>query len=202
MKTFVILLHGFNVWDGGRKSIQTLTQYFKVRGCDVDTLSYGWFGLLKARYCNEEVASELAARIDGLEHQGYERIIVVGHSNGCAIAHLASRMFEHPRVKYVYLNPALRREAEPHPRVKEVDVWYNGGDWAVALSKLLFWKAIERPWGIMGRVGYTGYNPAIRNFDTGTIKPHALGHSGIFKRKNRYFYGHLIATKALEFHNG
>jgi len=202
MKTFVILVHGFNVWDGGKKSIQTLIPYFEKRGCTVDTLAYGWFGLIQARFCNDEVASELAKRVNTLEHQGYERVIVVGHSNGCAIAHLASPSIIHPNVKYVYINPALRREAEPAPVIQGIDVWYNGSDWAVALSKILIWRATERPWGIMGRIGYTGYNPKFRNYDTGTIKPHALGHSGVFRRSVRDFYGYLIAIKALESKHG
>lgn len=192
VKTLVILIHGFNVTDGGASTISKLKPYYHKRGAHVISLRYGWFGLLRARFCNEEVSEKLAALIKA-ESPHYPRIIVVGHSNGCAVAHLASFKCTLPIHRLVYINPALKRYYVPGAGVKNVDVWYNPKDIAVLLAKFLFWRAKERPWGLMGRTGYIGDDPRFVNFDTANdFSVVAKGHSTVFKKKKIAFFGALI----------
>lgn len=197
--TLVILVHGFNVSDGGKKTVGKLKYYFERHsGVTVRVLDYGYFGLLSTRLFNEEVSENLSKMI--MEHFiMYDRIIVVGHSNGCAIAHMASeKLPESVYVdRYVYINPALKAELAPAGSVLAWDVWFNRKDHVVKLSKLLFWRASERPWGKMGAIGYQGSDPRVRQFDTGEGRVLALGHSTIFKEDKIRHFGPFIAQVAL-----
>jgi pimeloyl-ACP methyl ester carboxylesterase len=156
---------------------------------------YGFFGLFLTRFFNEEVAEKLAKLIN-VKSKLYEKVIVLGHSNGCAIAHLASYICEGEVAKFVYINPALKKELIPSiNKVAKVDVYHNSHDKAVLLSKLLFWKARERPWGIMGNVGYQGIDQRFTNYDTEhDFKVQAEGHSAVFEKKNIKYYGPLITA--------
>lgn len=192
-KTLVILVHGFNVTDGGAGTIGKLKRYYAARGAKVVSVRYGWFGLFQTRFCNEEVSENLTYLIQK-GSQRFNRIIVVGHSNGCAIAHLASYKGTVPIHRFVYINPALKKHYTPDGRVKAVDVWHNWHDSAVVWAKFLFWRASERPWGLMGRTGYRGDDQRFVNFDTAEDFTHsAKGHSGVFATKSISFFGPLIA---------
>ncbi len=192
-RTLVIMIHGFNVTDGGASTILKLKPYYRKRGAHVISLRYGWFGLLQARFCNEEVSEDLAKLIDG-NAKHYSKIIVVGHSNGCAIAHLASFKCKAIIHRLVYINPALKRYYVPDSNVKAIDVWHNAEDNAVLWAKLLFWRARERPWGLMGRTGYMGQDTRFVNFDTARdFTTKVKGHSAIFKKRAICFFGLLIA---------
>ena len=108
----VILVHGFNVWDGGAGSVGKLKPYFEELGANTTMFKYGFVGLLLTRFFNEEIAEKLAVLIN-IKARTYKKVIVLGHSNGCAIAHLASYMCEGKVAKYVYINPALKKELVP-----------------------------------------------------------------------------------------
>lgn len=191
--TLVILIHGFNVRDSGLGSIQKLAPYFREwPGTTVRAFNYGWKFLLGVRKWNDDLAEDLAQQIHQSYDQGYKRIIVVGHSNGCAIAHLASFHLHLP-VEYVYINPALERELVPSQMVSRIDVWHNRKDKAVAWSRLLFIPSSNRPWGLMGKCGYKGGDDRFLNYDTINDFPYmAKGHSAVFSRRNIGFYGPTI----------
>ena len=196
-KTLVILIHGFNVTDGGADTIRKLKPYYIRKGAHVISLKYGWFGLLQARFCNEEVSENLT-RLITKQANRYHRIIVIGHSNGCAIAHLASYKGTQPIHRFVYINPALKKDYVPDSCVAKIDVWYNQHDSAVLWSKLLFWRASERPWGLMGRTGYVGRDPRFVNFNSARdFTTIAKGHSAVFSKKNISFFGPLIVDVSM-----
>lgn len=195
--TLVILIHGFNVTDGGAGTVRRLKPFYQMRGANVTSLRYGWFGLLRARFCNEEVSENLA-RLITRSAKTYSQIIVVGHSNGCAIAHLASFKCSEQIHRFVYINPALKLDYAPAQNVKGIDVWHNAEDNAVLWAKLLFWRAKERPWGLMGRTGYKGNDSRFVNFDTANdFSLKVKGHSAVFKKKVIGFFGLLIADVSM-----
>ncbi len=196
-QTLVILIHGFNVTDGGSSTIGKLKPYYLRRGAHVITLNYGWLFFMGARFFNEEVSEDLADLINE-KAKHYARIIVVGHSNGCAIAHLASFKCYEPIHRFVYINPALKRYFVPALNVKAIDVWHNSKDSAVLWAKLLSWWAKERPWGLMGRTGYMGKDTRFVNFDTASdFSLKVKGHSAVFKKKAIGFFGLLIADVSM-----
>lgn len=147
------LVHGFNVWDGGFKTVGKLRRYVEHL-FDVKEIKYGWTGLAGVRFKNPKVADKLVKIANG--------DIGIGHSNGCAIL---QRAVTHG-AKYeilIFINPALNKEARVpiHSSVKRVYVLYSPDDepvkWAKWLRKFspLSWFD-PHPWGEMGRVGYCG----------------------------------------------
>jgi alpha-beta hydrolase superfamily lysophospholipase len=173
MKTHVILVHGFNVYDGGEGTIGKLRPYFEERGCSVEMLSYGHFNLFAPRWRNRDVAQRLSERVADIKHIGC-RCIVVAHSNGAAITHLAGSEFGACIDKAVYLNPALERSVAFPASFGAFDVWHNPHDKVVAISKLLPFH----PWGDMGRFGATrfdarGKNHNVVNYVSGKKNAHS-----------------------------
>lgn len=152
----VIFIHGFNVADNGASTVGRLVPHFAAIGCSTEVLSYGHFNLFEPRLKNASVAELLAARI----HAATRPVIVVAHSNGCAITHKAARMGA-PISKAVFISAALNSDAEFPECIGAVDVWHSRKDWVLRLAKLLPFHN----WGDMGRVGASRYDRRVKNFD-------------------------------------
>lgn len=193
MNTHVIFVHGFNVYDSGAGTVGRLRPYFEQRGCTTEMLSYGHFNLFAPRWKNRSVAEKLAERVRDIKSIGMT-CIVVGHSNGAAITHLAGEEFQAPIDKAIYINPALDRAVRFPDSFKAFDVWHNPRDNVVKLSRLLPFH----PWGDMGATGYTrfdyrgkNYN-MLTNFDLPSSK-----HSSIFHDPAIKVFGPIIADRGL-----
>lgn len=181
-KVRVWLVHGFNVKDEGARSVSKLAKYFEEAGYQPKLFRYGWTGLLGVRFFDKRFAQLLK---DAAETGDY----VVGHSNGCCIAHLATQMGA-PFTRMVYINPALNRDAPLAKQVGYLDVWHSPSDQPVKWSRLLPFHR----WGDMGAVGYCGkYDPRIRNFDKEhNFKISSSTHSDIFEPHKLSFFAPLI----------
>lgn len=181
------LVHGFNVWDGGEATIGRLVPYFEAEGWDVRMFRYGWTGLLGVRFGNKSRAK----RLKELVRPGD---IGVGHSNGCAVLHMASHEGA-PFSHLTYVNPALDVDAAPAEGVRSVNVWHSPSDKPVRVAKFL-WR---HPWGQMGAKGYFGSDQRIRNYD----KEHGFRmssskHSDVFTDPALLdYFGPRIATLAV-----
>ena len=114
----IYLIHGFNVDDGGKATIQKLEPLFKMNGFFVHTIDYNWMGLIGVRFCNKKIAHAIASMAD-------DDSIIIGHSNGCALIHYAAQ-YGAPFKKVVYINPALNKNANLAPQVEEAQA--NSGD--------------------------------------------------------------------------
>jgi len=185
----VILVHGFNVRDGGAGSIGKLSPFFERAGFEVVVFNYGWRGLLGVRFGNKGVAKKLTS----LVRMGD---VVVGHSNGACVAHLAATLFAAPFGPCVYINPALDADALLAPQVPALDVWYSPDDGPVAFAKFLPWH----PWGDMGARGYQGnYDPRIHNHNKSDNLPvESNEHSDTFAEPAlSYFAPQIVATTQL-----
>ena len=147
----VILVHGFNVRDGGLGSIDKLIPYILKAGYDVREYDYGFRLLLGVRWRSKEDAQ-------GLFDLYQPGDIVIGHSNG---GHLIARAIEMgmPVKHAVMIHPALDRDWEPpalHP-VEQIHVYYSGQDIATWAAQFLPWHK----WGAMGTVGPTSADPRL-----------------------------------------
>jgi len=192
----VILVHGFNVWDGGRATVGKLTPFFEDRGAMVSVVNYGWFGIGRTYVKNKKVAKKLSKRINLLQFKHPRaKIVLVGHSNGCAIINEAANAFSLCAEKAVYINPALNANTKKPSFIKKLDVWYSSSDRAVKWSR---WLPFH-PWGTMGAVGYIGTDQTVRNFDKqNKWEPNSSSrHSDVFKKKKLKFFGPLIISKSL-----
>ncbi|MEJ1402648.1 MAG: hypothetical protein RPU73_02030 [Candidatus Sedimenticola sp. (ex Thyasira tokunagai)] len=141
----VILVHGFNVADGGKKTIDRLIPCLIERRRHVVQYDYGYRFLLGVRLRSKEDAR-------GLMDIYRPGDIVIGHSNGAHLIALAIEMGM-PVKRAIMIHPALNKDWRPpydHP-IEEIHVYYSGKDVATWMAKFLpFHK-----WGAMGTVGPT-----------------------------------------------
>jgi len=182
----VIFIHGFNVSDNGASTVGHLVPHFAALGCSTEILSYGHFNIFEPRLKNRKIAEELTVKVRAASRP----VIVVAHSNGCAITH----MCEAPIDKAVFISAALNSDAEFPPNIGAVDVWHSRKDWVLRLAKLL----PLHKWGDMGRVGATRYDRRVKNFDRSQNFDHpSAWHSDVFKAPLVDYFGPIIAKEAL-----
>lgn len=181
-----ILVHGFNVHDGGKGSVAKLTPYLESAGYDVRVFSYGWMGLISVRLFNERFAQMLADMVN-------QDDVMIGHSNGCCLLHLAAQKRARFK-KAVYINPALDRNTFLSPQVRALHVWHSPSDKPVAWARFL----PDHPWGDMGAWGYQGRpDPRITNFNKehDYAEASSKAHSDVFTGKRLEFFGPLIVKE-------
>ena len=175
----VILVHGFNVKDGGKGTTDGLRPYFEAKGFTVLEFDTGWRFLAGVRFGNGKRARRLARMIRPGD-------ILVGHSDGCNLINLASWHQSGAKgkpVACIYLNPALDRDTQLAPQVSAALVFYTRTDKIVAVANWLRFH----PWGDMGRVGYIEKNQVYldgryHNIEYEHIGIEKAGHSGAFKK--------------------
>lgn len=166
----VYLVHGFNVRDGGKRTVDRFRPLLEERGYQVRDVDYGRFGLGKVRLCNKGVSRLLARLVE-------PDSIAIAHSNGAAVVRQAAVYGAH--FQHVTLvNPALDRAATI-PYARTVDVWHAPSDVATLASRLLLFH----PWGSQGRHGFKGLDRRYRNFNADDLLGEELKHSGIFRRR-------------------
>jgi hypothetical protein len=178
------IIHGFNVDDGGKGTTDRLIPHFKMRGYDVMEHDSKWsFGifrdLLSVRYGNQKRAEALALSIQPDD-------LLVGHSNGCAIASDAAWVLTHmnssDRIRCVYFNPALDVDAPISPVVSNQLVFHTPTDKVVRLASFL--PCFK--WGPQGQVGYKGScGSKVKNVPYELMGLSDIGHSGIFASEAR-----------------
>lgn len=185
----VYLIHGFNVNDKGAGTIVKLRPFFLKAGFRVIPLSYLYTNLLRVRLCNRGLAYLFAS----MARPGS---IAVGHSNGCAIIHLAAQ-FGAPFRDVVYINPALNKAAPLANPVRSAHVWHSPSDTPVRLARFI----PRHIWGEMGRTGYTGDDPRYHNYDKENDYREqgfsSSAHSDIFEDANLDFFGPRIVEVIL-----
>lgn len=165
------LIHGIHPSQKGG-TVAKLVPYLMQRGYKIMVHEYGLALAITARFLNGRRAKKIGKSVKYGD-------IIVGHSNGCAIAHLIQQ--ERFVSGIIMINPALEEDAEFN-KVNWVHVYHNKGDNAVHWSELL----VAHPWGEMGRTGYIGFDSRVVNFDGKAIKtlPRLDGHSAFFDEAN------------------
>jgi pimeloyl-ACP methyl ester carboxylesterase len=185
----VILVHGFNVSDGGAGSVLTLTPYFERVGLQVKRFRYGWLFLLGVKFLNDRLARLLADFADRGD-------IVVAHSNGAAIAHLAATKYGAEFSHLILINPALDRDAEFPESLRNVHVWHSPSDAPVSWARWIPGAL----WGDMGAVGYQGpYNPRVVSFNKENGYPvSSRAHSDVFREPALSFFAPEIVHQLIK----
>lgn len=178
----VILVHGFNVSDGGAGTTDRFRAHYEREGFEVIEFDTHWQrGILRdlfsVRFDNVKRAQKLAR----LVHPGD---VLVGHSNGCTIIHLMTWLIASLSCDAVtkqmlcsliliYHNPALDADAPAALNVKGRYVFHSASDGVVHLASLLY----RSNWGRMGQIGYveTDYEKI-----DGVTQNISYDHLGIF----------------------
>lgn len=187
----VHLIHGFNVFDGGRGTVGKLQPY--IRGAEVSH-DYGWTGLLKLHRTNKRAIDTISAKVKPGD-------FIIGHSNAAWIIYEIAHQNPGLLGGVVLINPALRRDLL-WPKKLPVLCLYNEKDWVVQAG--LFWSYIsemfrydDHLWGAAGKYGFNqtrSHQPLVRNINTSDDWwiERATGHSGVFKAGAVEYWGKII----------
>lgn len=173
----IVLVHGFNVRDGGERSIDRLAAPLQAAGHTVDTdgADYGYFGLLGVRMFNgnrrQQVLERLARAFSSAD-------LVITHSNGANFTNQAALEIGcRRRLQVVHISPALNMNTGPAAAVARQLVYHTMRDGWVRLARWLPWH----PWGAQGAYGYQGADPRVTN----RPRPQVDGHSAWFTDDHR-----------------
>lgn len=166
------LVHGIHT--AGVSPVQGLIPFLTAAGFDVRYPDYGWIAGLETRFANPIICGALLPYIEPDD-------ILIGHSNGCAIAYdLLSRRGAKV-AGAIFINGALEQSIAA--LAPWIDVYFNPGDNITEAAKLgAALHVTDTLWGMMGHAGYDGKDPAITNFNCGSTPgmPVVSGHSDFF----------------------
>lgn len=179
----IVLVHGFNVRDGGARSIDKLAPFLRAAGheVDVDEADYGWFSFLAVRLRKHSAVVRIARALERSD-------AVVSHSNGSNYEDKALRILPDVPQKYrvVRLSPALGSSRGVAENVRRGWVFHTRSDWIVWLSGFLLFH----PWGRQGWRGYRGEDSRIENVD---LSDAVDGHSDWFDdEKIEFIAGRIL----------
>jgi hypothetical protein len=170
-----VLIHGFNVRDGGSNTVDRLVPYLVDAGIetDCDGADYGYLSLMKVRFMKQSILWRLGKAIEKAD-------VVITHSNGANYAYQALEAIGGPQCKTViHISPAMNRKTTPPFNVRrELDL-ITPHDKPVRLSSFLLFH----PWGRRGAKGYSGPDQRVMNVS----HPEVKGHSD-------WFHQHLGMT--------
>jgi hypothetical protein len=188
----VILVHGIHSPEGNN-NMSALRPYLKkeMPYADVEVFSYGFMGFWQARWDNDNVAKSLVSFTESCKREGREKVVWVTHSNGGAIAYLATKKYGAKPDMIIQINPALDRRKTPI--CKWVEVIYSNQDRAVDLSQWLPFHI----WGDQGKVGYKGSMKNTISFNASSFgEPMAYeDHCGLFEKKRIRQWASWIAYR-------
>jgi hypothetical protein len=182
----VVLVHGFNVRDAGKRTIDTLAEHLEALGhtVDTDTADYGWHSLFIVRFFFKDAVNRIADAIESAD-------AVVTHSNGANYTTKALRKVRN-KTTVIHLSPALNSKTEIPDSVRSMHVFRTSNDTTVKWAKWLLWH----PWGAMGARGYRGRDFRAHNYD---YTDRVNGHSGWFNGDNpKYFAGQVSEILELD----
>jgi len=181
----IVLVHGFNVRDGGAQTVDRLAPFLEAAGytVDKDEADYGWFGLLAVRIRKYYAVRRIVNAL-------HDADVIISHSNGSNYEHKALALLEHRKKAYqiIRLSPALNSSTGVTVNVATAAVFHTHTDWITWLSGLLWFH----PWGRQGQKGYTGDDRRIVNYDYTDL---ILNHSDWFKDGNI----EIVAADIIEF---
>jgi hypothetical protein len=170
----IVVVHGFNVTDGGEHTVDKLGPFAIDEGYsfDYDEADYGFFNLWMVRLTKKKLRRRVIYRIA----RAIEKAdIIITHSNGANFATQALEMLssEYNNSKIViHISPALDKDTPIPLAAKAQLVMHTPHDFWVRLSS---WIPIH-PWGRMGARGYSGED----NRNTNMEDPEIKGHSAWF----------------------
>lgn len=170
-----VLVHGFNVRDGGKGTVDQLGWLIRDDGheVDVDEGDYGFFSIWMVRFRKSRTRQRVLYRLA----RSFETAdVIITHSNGANFTTQALDMLapEFNNTKLViHISPALDTDTPIPLAVKKQLVMFTPHDKWVRLSTFLLFH----PWGRMGAKGYSGND----NRNTNLKAPEVKGHSRWFK---------------------
>ena len=171
----IILVHGFSVRDGGKKTIDQLSPFIRDAGhvVDLDEGDYGYFNLWMIRLFKSYLKSRVIYRLA----KAFETAdVIITHSNGANFTTQALDLLlpeMNNKIIVIHISPAINSKTPIPQAVKAQMVQHTPHDFWVKLASYLPFH----PWGRMGASGYKGTD----NRNTNRINRDVKGHSDWFK---------------------
>ena len=168
----VKLIHGIRSLAKGSRTMGPLQKELDARMIVSEIVTYGY---ILVPITNGKAVQAVLDEIKGLSSP-----VLVGYSNGAWAAVQAAETGA-PVDHLVLVSPALHKGHEFPGHIRRIDVFYSGGDFPTRAAKWWRWVVNWLPWrwdaphdwGEMGRTGYTGADPRVRNHPL----PSSVGHS-------------------------
>lgn len=182
----VVLVHGFNVRDKGKNSVDRLAEHFPdTWSVDKDEADYGFFNLWMVRFARRGAIRRIAEALQDAD-------AVVAHSNGCNYVMKALKFVrKQDKLKVFFLSPAVNRTTRFPKIVERAFVYFTKVDVWVFLSGFIPFH----PWGWMGYQGPKTEDPRIEAHDYTDL---VGSHSGWFSEGMAPF---IAGTIILELEN-
>jgi len=166
-----VLVHGFNVKDGGKHTVDRLAPYIITAGheVDLDEGDYGFFNIWMVRLFKTWKKNRVLFRLaDAFKSAD----VIITHSNGANFTTQALDLLPakyNNKIRVIHISPALDKKTEIPQAVKHQLVLYTPNDFWVKLSSYLLFH----PWGRMGAVGYQGHDNRNYNVEVPAVKAHS-----------------------------
>lgn len=156
MDPTIHIIHGIHTSEGSTSTPALMIPKLKRQHYNVVVHDYGWVLGILSRFQNEGRAKKIAPFIK-------EGDIILAHSNGADITRRMLKSFGIKPAGIILLQPALDDDIEFEPGDYWINVFFNEEDKAVWIAKFL---PLHHPYGEMGRVGYTGLDTRVKNYNT------------------------------------
>lgn len=182
------LIHGIHTEP--TSPVKGLVPYLEQAGFRVAYPEYGFELALETRIVNPMLVGSLLPYIAPGD-------ILIGHSNGCAIAY-ALMLLGAPIQGAVFINGALETTLMRPTGIKWLDVYYNAGDDITVAARIAADIGIVVPiWGELGHSGYAGNDPRVSDFDCGRTPglPVVIGHSDFFTPSKLEAWGPFLVNR-------
>lgn len=169
----IVLIHGFNVRDKGKGTIDKLEplirKEFPLAQIDKDSADYGWIGLFVANwlYPFTNIIQRLAVALKDAD-------IVVTHSNGSHFCMRALKLIKNKDILIIHISPALNSNWKFKEIFKSCYVYHTEYDKAVNWARFVPFSG----WGNMGNVGALSDDIRLHNKH---LKVRITDHSNWFK---------------------
>jgi hypothetical protein len=167
----IILIHGIHT--EGVSLVEGMIPYLSQ--WEVKYPDYGYILGVESRIVNPLIVGSIQPFVDPDD-------ILIGHSNGCAIAYEIMRLGAKV-AGAVFINAALQSNISRPATCPWLHVYYNPGDQITEAAQIAARLGIVDPiWGEMGHSGYSGTDKNIISTNCGATPPlpSVSGHSDFF----------------------
>lgn len=187
------MIHGIHTSRTSRRMANLQAPAALASGMRVIYHEYGHILGVETRWKNPGIAKRIAKEC-------WDGDIIVGHSNGCAIALRMVRDCKVAASGLVLLNAALRDDVEFPAGPSFVHVYYNDDDGAVPWAERSIKLLTDPLWGDMGRDGYRGADARVRQWDCERTEgmPVLRGHSEIVNWPAAELWAKFWASRCAE----
>jgi len=163
----IVAVHGFNVKDGGKNTVDRFASFIQAAGweIDVDEGNYGYVHLLSVRLFGRKKRKAVIKTLA----RAFERAdVIITHSNGANYSTKALNKIHGSKV-VIHISPALNATTPVPESVSHQLVLSTPYDGWVRLASYL----PLHPWGRMGARGYLGDSPKVTNRMDASVKGHS-----------------------------